>query len=252
LKKITLIVFVSLVAISAQVGATKPMPGFPFGWNFVSVPGQSQGMNVALGFTFRSAVDSIRGVVVKVEPKDGIVYEGPASWTVEFQHSGDSAYRVLNLTLPQDDTSEICVNLAYNGGIFPVSWYFVTEGDSVEYFAGDPRQLWMGRDIPKQTSSDLDIDTLKESDWNVQYEVYLDARTPEKLSSLESLLNRKLTPDPKGRVKVKISLRQIYELTKKGVKGGWAVPPPWYHGGRDKTLHIEKSDSLEGHSSLLH
>jgi hypothetical protein len=234
LKKITLIVLASLVTISAQVKATKPTPGFPFGWKFVPITDRCNGRNIVLGFTFHPKEDLISKVVATVEPMEGIVYNGPSSWTVNFQSRSDSTYRELSLTLPKNDTSKICVNLAYNGKVFPVHWYFVTEGDSVEYFAGDPRQRGGFKGYcTKKPTPEINPDTLKESDLNAEYEVYVDVSSPDKLAKAESVIGHTLSVDSKGRARIKLSLRTLYTLVHRGLKFQYSVPPPWSSQVRD-------------------
>lgn len=244
-----LLVLVSVIAISAQVKSTKPMPPLPFGWKFVPVADRCNGMNIVLGFTFHPKEGLISTVVATVEPQDGIVHNGASSWTVQFQSQSDSAYRELNLILPANDTSKICVNLAYNEKTFQVCWYFVTLEDSVEYFAGDPRQRGIADFRKMKTTPEINPDTLKEGDLNAEYEVYVVVSSPEKRAKAESVIGHALSSDEKGRARIKLSLRVLIALAQRGVKAEYTVPPPWSSQARD-TVRVKKvHDSAKGQSS---
>lgn len=77
---------------------------------------------------------------VSVITKDGLVYDGPESWTVNVKT--DQLYRKdLSVTIPNNDTSTIHIILRCEHWGDRIDRHFVTTTDTVEYWETDPRSL---------------------------------------------------------------------------------------------------------------
>ncbi len=243
------------VFLLSSVGTTSEVPHLPYRWNISPLQHGFDGQNVKLAFSFRPDFDWIRSVTVNVKLHDGIGYTGPTSWKVQFQSKDDSNLTVLSLVVPSNDTSEIDFVLSAsmaNGMDFDYSiqYCFVTQGDSIEYWKGDPRFPWIGAKYKRPKSDAIDKDTLRREDLETEYEVFFTQRTQKEIDIAKKIIGFSPKIDWDGSARVKLTLRKILALWDEGIGLQFAVYPEW-GSPRDTTFTHQRRAAPTSSSSQL-
>jgi hypothetical protein len=83
-------------------------------------------------------------ITITVDSLEGVVYDGPSEWVAQVEKNRTYSV-VLDVTIPHNDTSHISIEIiGVNERGWVTGWasnYFVTTGDSVEVYYGDPRYV---------------------------------------------------------------------------------------------------------------
>ncbi len=219
---VTLCVVIAFNLISQTVGSTGPTIQLPYYWSIEPVQHGFDGEHVKLAFCIKPGWRWIHDVSVTVLAKDGIAYSGPTIWQAAFPSMSDSNYVMLELKVPTNDTSEIEFVLTtktpedkvFN---YSVPYCFVTQGDSIEYWKGDPRVPWAMRSAIGPKSGKLDRDTLKPSDLEVICDVAMSLRSPQAMAAAAKIIGHAPEVDKRGNARVRIPLRQLLALADAGI-----------------------------------
>jgi len=204
--------------------------------------------HVRLNFTFSPGSPGFERcgeLDVVVSSPDGVKCTGDPHWLVNFDESNEFRGQV-DVFAPPNDTSEVnflwtCTKTGATGKI---RYFFVTTGDTVECWNGDPRDPGYGAKWNPIHRSRIDPDTLKESDWNKKYLVDLDLTSPSKKERAERYLGHSLEVDSLGRIRLELTFRELHDLAKKGIGGDFVEPPPW-QPRRDSTGQSRIEDGID-------
>lgn len=102
---------------------------------------------------FYPGCDSVQLVVDELE---NLTYEGPRKWIVSFR--GDSVFRtVLNVFIPEDDTSGLSMHGDAQSDRRNCAIYFVSDSDSVKVYPGRPHPSVQGSQALPPPSPDSSI-----------------------------------------------------------------------------------------------
>ncbi len=139
----------------------------------VEHPDSAGPLDMKFGFTikddFCAGCKCCDEIPVEVIPMNGLQYHGEKLWIAHPDPGKDHSFStILPITLPPNDTSSLRIVLKFGEKArVPAHVYFVTTGDSVEFWKGPPfKSYW---DIP-----------LTEPD-TTRYEVKIDLRNPRRL-----------------------------------------------------------------------
>jgi len=101
----------------------------------VEEPGPAQ---IELSFRPTELCEDGSEISITVETKNGLICSGPDEWTVIADKS--QLYSIiLDIIIPPDDTGGIELRINCCGWLTVAAAYFVTTGDVVEWWAGNPR-----------------------------------------------------------------------------------------------------------------
>jgi len=159
-------------------------------------------------------------VTMTVITKNGLKHLGPESWTVHVD-SASPYSTVLHIILPPDDTSSLRIRIQ-SGGLFATAYaYFVTTGDSVEFWKGYPEgRYW---DIPSP-----EPDTTK-------YEVRIDLRNPVRYEFIKKHEDEVAPIEPtadSGFYIIHITREQFDDLKRDNYRCDYLKEPPPRKPGR--------------------
>lgn len=111
---------------------------------------------------FQKDTYDCKEVEVRIQRLDNIEYSGDTAWTVKVD-SGVWYRSEINVVIPANDTSGITVTVKCCRIPNPTAWYFVTTGDTLESFRGNPRgthppefRPWEHPIIDKEAFSNID------------------------------------------------------------------------------------------------
>ncbi len=218
----------------------------------VSMPKGAGPVMLELAFTPKHRCDE---VTVKVTKLLNLEYTGDTAWVVQVEK--EKWYRkTLNVSIPDNDTSGIEVTLQCGRVPNTHACYFVTTGNSVEFYHGNPRGYHR---FPSQPKNDEIVrDTLSRVQLQTKYVVILDLRDSADRKTAESIVGT--LPDSskfeghEGYYKIKLTLERLIEITDKGIKGEFVTPPPWapeYSPSMDSVLNKQpKSDTSKEQGAL--
>lgn len=174
-------------------------------------------------------------IQVELQTSEGVRINGNRQWSITLDKSLHYE-TIISAEIPPNDTSSIIVKLGLaNGGQVKSYAYFVTTGDSVEFWKGYP----MG---PIYAQPDWKPDTTR-------YEVKIDLRSRrqrEYIFSLENWIGSIEPTKDSGFYIIRCRRDQFNGLTGEGLKCEYLVEPPPYPTGpagskikwkRDTTSH---------------
>ena len=200
---------------------------------------------------FCEGCDELRVTVIT---EGGLEFLGEKSWTV--QADKDHPYStVLHLNVPPDDTCSLWVRMQCCHIKQTIGCYFVTIGDSIEYWTGNPRSYHPPP--PPSKTADPIWDTLTEAQLQTEYEVILNLRDSAHLKIAERILGP-LADSSKydgrmGYYMLRVSLNKLIKLGEEGIEGDFVTPPPWdrrYRPAKDSLPEKEPKDSVKQPSAL--
>ena len=150
------------------------------------------------------------------------------TWSVQFE-DGQPYSSTFQITIPDNDTTMLRVTLGCGWLRDPITRYFITTGDTIQFLNG------FRRGHRKNTSSsktnDLIKDTLTQEQLQTEYEVALDLRDSAHFKIGEKILG----PIPEssklrehdGYYILLVSLENLFKLHDAGIDIEFATPPPW-------------------------
>ncbi|RKX26024.1 MAG: hypothetical protein DRP47_08840 [Candidatus Zixiibacteriota bacterium] len=191
---------------------------------------------------------------VTVITDGGLEFLGENSWTV--QADKDHPYStILHVNVPRDDTCSLNVRMQCCHIKQTTGCYFVTVGDSIEYWTGNPRGY---HPSPPSSKTNHPIrDTLTEEHLQTEYEIEMDLSDPTHLRIAERILGP--LPDSsiydrrRGYYRLWISLRNIIKLADQQLRIEFATPPPWdhrYRPSKDSVPQLPPKDSAKPQGGL--
>jgi len=189
-------------------------------------------------------------VTITVTPLYNLVYIGERSWVATVKKDEPVSY-ILRVIIPPNDTSGIEIMVDGGGcGSHYASNHFVTTGDTVEVYPGNPRHRSGIPEISKTT--DPIWDTLSDSQLQTEYDVLLDLRDSSHLKSAEQVLgplkDSSIFEGHEGYYRLRITLEKLIKITDEGIKGEFVTPPPWdrrYRPAKD-SLPDQKAGTVYG------
>jgi hypothetical protein len=158
---------------------------------------------------------------VTVTTKKGLEYLGPSSWTVQVD-SANPYSTVLHIILPPNDTSSIHVRMQ-SGGLYAIAdRYFVTTGDSVEFWKGYPEKgAWDDFYLPEPDTT--------------RYEVRIDLRNTKRYEYIrdqEDLFGPLQPTNDSGFYSIRITRELFNDLKMEGFECEYLEEPPPMKPGR--------------------
>ena len=175
---------------------------------------------------------------VRVVTIDNLQYFGDTIWTVKAD-SGVWSDMIINVIIPPNDISGIRLMIKCGRILNPVAAYFVTTGDTVEFYPGKPSAH---EPTPPRRSLKTFIDTLTEEQLQTRYEVIVELKKPSHRKFVErfvgSLKDSTLYDRNRKYYKLWITLQNLIKIGEEGIECGFVTPPPW-----DKKS-IQSDDSL--------
>ncbi len=217
MKKVMQVLALMLV-LSALGNAQKPLPPFSITLEPVTLP-QGSGpaaLRLLVVPRFQSQCD----VTITVTPLFNLTYIGEKTWVTKAKK--DSAvFYTLKVIIPPEDTSGIEVMVDGGScGRHYASNHFVTTGDTIEVYPGNPRHA-SGIPSPSRTNDPI-RDILTEEQLQTEYEVWLDLRDSTHLEIAEKILGP--LPDSSkcegydGYYILKIPLEKVLKLAEQGIE----------------------------------
>jgi hypothetical protein len=179
-------------------------------------------------------------------------FHGEKSWTV--QADKEHPYStILHINVPRDDTCSLWVRMQCCRIKQTIGCYFVTIGDSIEYWTGNPRYYHPSPPSPK--TNDPIRDTLTQEQLQTVYEVRLDLRDSTERKLVEQIIGSKLdSPRRHGRsifFRVKMNLEKFIEIKKQNIDARLLKPHrPWHKEPNDSVPGQTPQDSAEQQGSL--
>ncbi len=174
---------------------------------------------------FCEGCDELRVTVIT---EGGLEFHGEKSWTV--QADKDHPYStILHINVPRDDTCTLKVKMQCCHITQTAVRYFVTTGDTIEYWKGNPRSYHPPP--PPSKTNDPIRDTLTQEHLQAEYEVLLDLRDSTRRRIAEKILG----PMPESSKSdlcdachvLRVSLENLLKLVDEGLKFEFTTPPPW-------------------------
>ena len=155
----------------------------------------------------------------------------PKTWTVQPDENRSFA-TTLTVNIPPKDTSSLRIKMSFRGGgEMAAHVYFVTTGDSVEFWKGYPRARY-------NAQPDWKPDTTR-------YEVKIDLRRDrqrERIFDLEDQVGPIVSAKDSGFYIIRITRSGFRALTSEGFKCEYLVEPPPYPPGPAGSKTIWKRD----------
>jgi hypothetical protein len=197
-------------------------------------------------------------VEVRIKKLENLEYYGDTAWTVKVD-SGVWYRTILDVVIPPNDTSGITIAMKCNRIWNDHTWYFVTTGDTVEFYRGNPRG-YHPLEAPA-TNDDLILDTLTVEQLQKKYEVGLELEDSLNREFVEKLVGQladsNTVDEKKGYYRLWMSLENIIKIRKRHIECGYVDPPPWTPEGRAKMKPnikgVEPSESEnDNEKSQLH
>lgn len=176
---------------------------------------------------------------VRVVTIDNLQYFGDTIWTVKAD-SGVWSDMIINVIIPPNDISGIRLMIKCGRILNPVAAYFVTTGDTVEFYPGKPSGH--PRTPSARRRNDPIIDTITEEQLQTKYEVVLDLKESDDLKFVEGLVGKladsSIYRKRRNYYRLWITLENLIKIGAYGIDGDYVTPPPW-----DKKS-IQSDDSL--------
>lgn len=149
-------------------------------------------------------------------------------WSVQFK-DGQPYSSTFQITIPDNDTTILRITLGCGWLQDPITRYFVTTEDTVQFLNGFRRGH--SKNTGGSKINDPIRDTLTQKQLQTVYEVRLDLHDSTNLKIAKKILGPLLnSAKPKGRegfCTLKITLENLIKLADKGIKFGFTTPPPW-------------------------
>ncbi len=169
--------------------------------------------------TFAKETIDCKEVQVRLATLYNMGYNGDTVWTVEVD-SGVWYRRTFDFVIPPNDTCGIVVEVECCRNPNPTTWYFVTTGDTLECYRGNPRY----NHPPEQPVYDYHNpkrDTLTQEQLNKKYTIAFNVQKSSHLQIAKRILGE--LPDSckskehEGMYIMKITLDQVLKLLDEGI-----------------------------------
>ncbi|MEE8404676.1 MAG: hypothetical protein V3S17_04730, partial [candidate division Zixibacteria bacterium] len=158
---------------------------------------------------------------VRVVTIDNLQYFGDSIWTTKVD-SGAWSSTTINVIIPPDDISGIRLMIKCGRISNPVAAYFVTTGDTVEFYPGKPSRH--EPTPPRRTIASF-VDTLTEEQLQTKYEVVLDLKESAHLKFVEGLVGQladsNIFDAKQSYYRLWMSLENIIEIRKRHIECGF-------------------------------
>jgi len=192
----------------------------------VSMPKGAGPVMLELAFTPKHRCDE---VTVKVTKLLNLGYTSDTAWVVQVEK--EKWYRkTLNVSIAPNDTSGIELTLQCGRVPNEVACYFVTTGDTLEFYRGNPRG-WHPLPPPRKTADPI-WDTLTQEQLQTEYEVLLDLHDSTHLKTAEKIIgplpDSSIYDHRRGYYRLWITLEKLLKITDEGIDGDFVTPPPWH------------------------
>ena len=181
---------------------------------------------------------------VRVTAIDNLQYFGDSVWTVKVD-SGVWSSTIINVIIPPNDISGIRLRIKCGRMPNDVAAYFVTTGDTVEFYPGRPSAH--DPTPPRRTMASF-VDPLTEEQLQTKYEVVLDLKESAHLKFVEELVGQladsNIFDAKQSYYRLWMSLENIIEIRKRHIECGFIDPPLWTPEGRAKRDSTQPQGSL--------
>ena len=247
MRTLTILSLAFSLCVMATIALASSVPVRTLEYTFkpVEMPKKAGPVKLEFAFKRKKNVYDCDEVQIRIKELHNLGYAGDTAWVMQID-SGKSYSAIFEVDIPPNDTSGIRVEVRCGRTVNPSSCYFVTTGDTLEFYKGRPS----GHDPtpPRRTIASF-VDTLTEEQLQTKYEVVLDLKQSADLKFVEGLLG-KLTDtnifDAKqSYYRLWMSLENIIEIRKRDIECGFIDPPLWTPEGR------AKRDSAQPRGSLL-
>ena len=244
----------SLLTMSASVlGKTSPPRSVHVKFAPVEMPKGAGPVSLELAFKskiwkneFENQGNYCKEAEVRVTAIDNLQYFGDSVWTVKVD-SGVWSSTIINVIIPPNDISGIRLRIKCGRIPNPVDAYFVTTGDTVEFYQGKPSAHEPPPTPPRRTIASF-VDTLTEEQLKTKYEVVLDLKESADLKFVEGLVGQladsNIFDAKQSYYRLWMSLENIIEIRKRDIECGFIDPPLWTPEGRAKRDSTKPRGSL--------
>lgn len=166
-------------------------------------------------------------VEVRVVTIDNLQYFGDTVWTTKVD-SGAWSSTTIDVIIPPNDISGIRLWIKCGRISNPVAAYFVTTGDTVEFYPGRPSAH---EPTPLRRSLKAFIDTLTKEQLQIKHEVIVELKTSSQRKFVEEFvgsLKDSTLYDPKRKYyKLWLTLENLIKIGEEGIESDFVTPPPW-------------------------
>lgn len=188
-------------------------------------------------------------VQIRIKKLYNLGYAGDTAWVMQID-SGEWYSAIFEVDIPPNDTSGIEVVVKCGRTPNPSACYFVTTGDTIEFYKGRPSSH--DPTPPRRTIASF-VDTLTEEQLQTKYEVVLDLKKSADLKFVEGLLGKladsNIFDAKQSYYRLWMSLENIIEIRKRHIECGFIDPPLWTPEGRAKRDSNQPGGSLPSSES---
>ena len=211
---------------SFALASSRPVRTLEYTFKPVEMPKKAGPVKLELAFKRKQAKSKFEKdvldcdeVQIRIKKLHNLVYAGDTSWVMQID-SGKWYSAIFEVDIPPNDTSGIEVVVKCGRTSNPAAFYFVTTGDTIEFYKGKPSGYPPTPSAGR--SNDPDRDTLTIEQLQTKYEIWVDLRDKTHLKIAKRILGQlhdssEVTGE-KGYFVLNITLDEILKLADEGIE----------------------------------